>query len=98
FHSRVRDGIENVFFLSPLCSGGGRGGAGTCQQAVNVGSETRAGVNLTMRATPSRTVTIDTNYGYLYRRMTGTTGAFPTGTPVHKAMASTTVGLPRGMT
>jgi iron complex outermembrane receptor protein len=98
FHSRVRDGIENVFFQSPLCGGGGRGGAGTCQQAVNVGSETRAGVNVTVRTTPSRAVTVDANYSYVHRRMATTTGAFPTGSPVHKSVATATVRLPRAAT
>ncbi len=98
FHSGVRDGIENIFFLSPLCSGGGRGGAGTCQQAVNTGSETRAGVNLTLRTTPSPIVTVDANYSYLHRRITSATATFPMGTPVHKGMASATVRLPRAIT
>ena len=98
FHSRVRDGIENVFFQSTLCSGGGRGGAGTCQQAVNVGRETRAGVNLTVRTTPSPAVTVDANYSYVHRRMDTTTGAFPTGSPIHKAVASGTLRLPRAVT
>jgi iron complex outermembrane recepter protein len=98
FHSRVSDGITNIFFLSPLCSGGGRGGAGSCQQAVNVGRETRAGINLTLRTTPAAAVTVDANYSYLHRRIRGSTGAFPTGTPVHKGMASGTMRLPRGMT
>lgn len=98
FHSRVRDGITNIFFLSPLCAGGGRGGAGSCQQAVNIGSETRGGVNLTLRTTPAPSVIVDANYGYLYRRMHGTTDAFPSGTPVHKGVASATIRLARAVT
>jgi iron complex outermembrane receptor protein len=97
FHSRVGDGIANVFFLSPLCSGGGRGGAGSCQQAVNIGRETRAGMNLTLRTTALASVTVDANYSYLRRRMLGTTSAFPTGTPIHKGMGSATIRLPRGV-
>ena len=98
FQSDVRDKIENIFFLSPLCSGGGRGAPGSCQQAANVGAETHGGVNLTLRTTPAERVTFDANYSYLRRRLTGTTGAFPVGTPTHKAVATATLRLPRGAT
>jgi iron complex outermembrane receptor protein len=97
FHSDVRDGIENIFFLSPTCAGG-KGGAGTCQQAVNIGAETRAGVNLTVRTTPAPRVTVDANYSYLHRRILDTTSAIPVGTPVHKAIATATVRLARTST
>lgn len=97
FHSDVRDKIDNIFFLSPLCAGGGKG-AGSCQQAVNVGAETRQGVNLTLRTTPVRRLTLDANYSYLHRRIAETAGVFPTGTPKHKTMATATVRLPRGAT
>ena len=54
------DGRASTFFLSPLCSGGGRGGTGTCQQAVNnVGSEIHDGVNLTIRTTSVTRLTLD---------------------------------------
>jgi iron complex outermembrane receptor protein len=92
FRSLVTDAIENIFFLSPLCSGGGRGAAGSCQQAANVGSETRAGINVTLRSTAIPRLTVDANYGYLHRVTRGT-GTFPTGTPVHKAMATGTLRL-----
>ena len=98
FRSDVRDGIENIFFLSPLCSGGGRGGAGSCQQAINVGSEIRQGVNVTLRTTPVPRVTVDANYSYLHREITGATGVFPIGTPKHKTVATATMRLPRGAT
>jgi iron complex outermembrane recepter protein len=98
FHSDVRDKIENIFFLSPLCSGGGRGAPGSCQQAANVGAETHGGVNVTLRTTAAPRTTLDANYSYLRRRITGTTGAFPVGTPIHKAVATATLRLPRGAT
>ena len=64
FRSNVDDEIENIFFLSPLCpaaggGGGGRGTAGTCQQAVNVGSEIHDGFTVTLRTTPEERLTID---------------------------------------
>jgi iron complex outermembrane receptor protein len=98
FRSDVRDEIENIFFLSPLCAGGGKGGAGTCQQAVNVGSEIHQGVNGTLRTTPVSRLTVDANYSYLHREITGTPGVFPNGAPTHKAVATATVHLPRGTT
>jgi iron complex outermembrane receptor protein len=98
FHSDVRDEIENIFFLSPLCSAGGKGGVGSCQQAVNVGSELHQGVNLTVRTTAVSRLTIDANYSFLHREITGTPGVFPTGTPIHKAIATITARLPYGAT
>jgi iron complex outermembrane receptor protein len=95
-HSDISDEIESVFFLSPLCTGGGRGGAGTCQQAVNVGAEIHYGASATVRSTALRRLTIDANYSYLHRNIEGETTAFPQGTPTHKAVVSTTLRLPHG--
>ena len=93
FRSAVRDEIENIFFLSPLCSGGGRAGAGSCQQAVNVGAELHNGVNLTLRTTAVPRLTVDANYSFVDREISGVTGAFPTGTPTHKMVAAATARL-----
>jgi iron complex outermembrane receptor protein len=98
FRSDVRNEIENTFFLSPLCSGGGKGGAGSCQQAVNVGRETHQGANFTLRTTQFSRVTFDANYTFLNRKITGAPGVFPNGTPKHKTIGSATVRLPRGAT
>ena len=98
FRSDVRDGIQNTFFLSPLCSGGGKGGAGTCQQAVNVASEIHQGVNVTLRTTPVSRLTLDANYSYVNRDITGAMSVFPTGMPKHKAVGTATMRLPRGAT
>jgi iron complex outermembrane receptor protein len=97
FRSDVRDEIENIFFLSPLCTGGGKGGAGSCQQAVNVGEELHAGVNLAVRSTPMSRLTVDANYGFLHREISNGSGALPTGTPTHKAVATVTGLLPHGI-
>jgi iron complex outermembrane receptor protein len=96
FHSNVRDEIENILFLSPLCTGGGRGAG--CMQAVNVGREIHEGVNLTIRSTPLSRVTLDANYSYLNRSNSGVPGAFPTGTPRHKTIGTATTRLPRNIT
>ena len=42
--------------------------------------------------------TLDANYSYLHREMTGAAGIFPTGTPKHKMVATATLHLPRDMT
>lgn len=98
FHSDVRNEIENYFFLSPLCSGGGKGGVGSCQQAVNVGRETHEGANFTIRTTPTPRLTLDANYTYLNRHITGATGIFPVGTPRHKTVGTATIRMPLGAT
>jgi iron complex outermembrane receptor protein len=95
FHSEVRDEIENMFFLSPLCAGGGRAGAGSCQQAVNVGFETHTGVNLTVRTTAVPRLTLDAHYSILRREIVGASGVFPTGTPTHHGDTTATARLPR---
>lgn len=95
FRSDVEDKIENVFFLSPMCAGGGRAGAGSCQQATNVGSETRAGVNLAVSTSAVPRVALNAHYSFLHREMDGASGVFPTGAPTHKSVATATVRLPR---
>ena len=99
FRSNVRDEIENIFFLSPLCAaGGGKGGAGSCQQAVNVGRETHQGANFTVRTTLVARLTFDANYTYLNRKITGAPGVFPFGTPRHKTSGTATLRLLHGAT
>ncbi|HWW87283.1 MAG TPA: TonB-dependent receptor, partial [Vicinamibacterales bacterium] len=100
FRSDVRNEIENISFLSPLCVGGGGGknALGSCQQAVNVGSEVHEGINLVLRTTAVQRVTLDANYSFLHREITGVSGVFPTGTPTHKVVATATARLPRSAT
>jgi iron complex outermembrane receptor protein len=98
FRSDLRDGIQNTFFLSPLCSGGGKGGAGTCQQAVNVASEVHNGLNVSVRSTPVTRLTVEANYSYVLRKIDGASGVFSTGVPKHKSVATLTMRLPRGAT
>jgi iron complex outermembrane recepter protein len=92
FRSDVRDEIQNISFLSPLCTGGGKGAG--CMQAVNVGNETHQGVDLTVRTTPFSQMTFDATYAYLNRNISGSPGVFPTGTPRHKTLGTATVRLP----
>jgi iron complex outermembrane receptor protein len=96
FRSDVKDEIENVFFLSPLCAGGSKGGAGACMQAVNTGKEIHEGMNFSIRSTAVWHVTLDGNYTYLNRSIMDSPGVFPTGTPKHKSRATITARLPHG--
>ena len=98
FRSDVANEIENIFFLSPLCTGGGKGGVGTCMEAVNVSRETHQGANFTLRTIPFSGVTLDANYTYLNRNINGAAGVFPNGTPKHKTVGTATARLPRGVT
>src|SRR5262249_26982983 len=96
FRSDVADEIENISFPSPLCAGGGKGPG--CMRAVNVGKETHQGLSLTLRSAPVPALTLDANYTYLNRDISGTLGIFPIGTPKHKTIGSATLRLPRGAT
>lgn len=98
FHSNVRDEIENIFFLSPLCAGGGKGGTGSCQQAVNVSRETHEGADFTFRTSLASRVTFDAGYTFLNRKIYGAPGVFPVGTPRHKTVGTAVVRLPHGAT
>jgi iron complex outermembrane receptor protein len=95
FRSDVRNEIANISFPSPLCAGGKGGG---CMQAVNVGSEIHEGTTLLIRTTPVPRITLDMNYSYLNRVISGAPGVFPTGTPRHKTIGTAAVRLPRGAT
>jgi iron complex outermembrane receptor protein len=53
---------------------------------------------VTLRTAPAPELTLDASYTYLRREMTGTATVFPVGTPTHKAVATATLGLPRGAT
>ena len=94
----VDQDAEAVALLDDLFAGGGKAGVGSCQQAVNVGSELHDGVNLTLRTTVVSRLTIDANYSFLHREISGAPGVFPTGTPTHKAVATATARLPYGAT
>src|SRR5215471_1415947 len=95
FRSNVRDEIENTLFLSPLCTGGGRGAG--CMQAVNVGREIHEGLNVSVRSTPVPRMTLDVSYGYLNRTISEASGVFPTGTPRHKTVGTVSGRLPRNI-
>jgi iron complex outermembrane receptor protein len=95
FRSDVGDEIANVSFLSPLCTGGGKGAG--CMQAVNVARETHQGFNISVRSTPTSRLTLDANYSYLNRSTSATPGVFPTGTPRQKAVGAATTRLPHAV-
>ena len=63
-----------------------------------MGAELHQGVNVTVRTSPVRRLTVDANYSFLHREISGTPGVFPTGSPKHKAVGTVTARLPHGMT
>jgi outer membrane receptor protein involved in Fe transport len=56
------------------------------------------GDHLTLRTTAVHRLTLDANYSFLHREISGTPGVFPMGTPTHKLVATATTRLPRGIT
>jgi iron complex outermembrane receptor protein len=98
FRSDVYDAIENATIPAQFSNQCPSLPEGFCQQSVNVGKEVHQGVEFTIRSTPTRRLTIDTNYSFLNRTITGPEnmlGVFPTGTPKHKVVGIASLRLPR---
>lgn len=98
FRSDVSDAIENATIPSQFPDQCPALPAGTCQQSVNVGKEVHQGVEITVHSTPLSRLTIEANYGFLDRTISGPAnmqGVYPTGTPKHKAVGTATIRLPR---
>ena len=94
FRSDVYDAIRDAQFPSDDCEET----PGFCRQSVNIGKEVNQGVEFTIRSTPIPRLTLDTNYTFLNRKITGPTNmfdVFPTGTPKHRTVATAKVRLPR---
>ncbi len=86
FRSDVYDAIQNVNIPDSAL-----------RQSVNVSKEVHQGVEFTVRSTPTPRLTLNANYSFLNRTITGPSnmlGVFPTGTPKHKTLATATVRLP----
>ncbi|MDR3764760.1 MAG: TonB-dependent receptor [Acidobacteriota bacterium] len=108
FRSDIRNAIENAVVnvtdtvYASLCST-----PAACKVFVNVGQETRQGVEFTVRSTSLSHFVFDFNYGFLNRTSQGgvtttsiyaQTGTVPvaylTGTPKHKLVATAVVRFP----
>jgi iron complex outermembrane receptor protein len=95
FRSDVYDAIEND--MRPQEYPGQCTGKGLCRMAVNVGKEVHEGVELTVRSNPMRRLSMEANYSYLKRTITGPPtmlDVFPTGTPKHKLVSTASLRLP----
>ncbi len=98
FRSDVRDAIENAIIPSQFPNQCPALPAGTCQESVNVGSEVHQGVEITIHSSPVSRLTVDANYSFLNRTISGPAnmpGVYPTGTPKHKMVGTAVVRLPR---
>jgi iron complex outermembrane receptor protein len=100
FRSDVYDAIQNATIPAQFPNQCPTLPLGLCQQSVNVGKEVHQGVEFTLRSTPVSRLTIDTNYSFLNRTITGPEnmlGVFPTGTPKHKVLGTASLRLARKM-
>ncbi len=100
FRSDVYDAIENATITAQFPNQCPALPAGTCQQSVNVGKEVHQGAEFTIRSTPLSRLTLDANYSFLNRTISGPVnmlGVFPTGTPKHRVLSTTSLQLPRNV-
>jgi iron complex outermembrane recepter protein len=99
FRSDVYDAIENSVVPAPSpgkCPS--LKDPNLCQKSVNVGKEVHQGVEFTLRSTPISRLTVDANYSFLNRTITGPSnmiGVYPTGTPKHRVISTASLQLPR---
>jgi iron complex outermembrane recepter protein len=97
YRSDVYDAIEQATIPAEFTNQCSSLSKTTCRKSVNVGKELHQGVELTIRSNPMRRLTLDANYTFLKRTISGPanmTGVYPTGSPKHKAVGSATVRLP----
>jgi iron complex outermembrane receptor protein len=100
FRSDVYDAIQNATIPAEFANQCPSLPLGVCQQSVNVAKEVHQGVEITVRSTPVSRLTVDTNYSFLNRTITGPQnmlGVFPTGTPKHKVVGTASLRLPHKM-
>jgi iron complex outermembrane recepter protein len=98
FRSDVYDAIENATIPAQFSNQCPSLPAGVCQQSVNVGKEVHQGAEVTIRSDVLSRLTLDTNYSYLSRTISGPSsmlGVYPTGAPKHKVIGTASVRLPR---
>ncbi len=98
FRGDVYDAIENATIPSQFAGQCPTMPAGTCRQSVNVGKEVHQGVEFTVRSSPLRHLTLDANYSFLNRTISGPSnmlGVYPTGAPKHRILSTASIRLPR---
>jgi iron complex outermembrane recepter protein len=97
FRSDVYDAIANATLPAQYANQCPSVSTWVCQKSVNVGKEVHQGVELTVRSTPWSRLTLDMNYTFLNRTISGADNmvkAYPTGTPKHRAIGTATLRLP----
>lgn len=98
FRSDVYDGIEKTFIPEPvegICSKSDL--AGYCQQSVNVADAIHQGVEFLLRSNGFKNLTLDINYSYLSKTISGPEDmppVYPTGSPKHKLIGKANIRLP----
>ncbi len=98
YRSDVYDAISKAIIPEPFENACPRANIdGTCEQAVNVGKELHQGVEFTVRSDLHPRVSLDLQYSYLSRTISGPEEmppVFPTGTPKHKTVGTANIRLP----
>ena len=99
FRSDVYDAIARAYVPEPSENFCRRSDLrGYCEQSVNVGKELHHGVEITMRSDLHPRASLDLQYSYLSRSISGPEEmppVFPTGTPKHKTVGTANILLPR---
>lgn len=98
FRSDVGDAIQNALVPEEFEGQCPSLAGGMCQQAVNVGTETHQGVELTLRSAPVPRLAVNANYGYLNWTLSGPSnmlGVHPVRAPRHKVVGTADYGLAR---
>jgi iron complex outermembrane receptor protein len=98
FRSDVYDAIQQAYIPAEFPDQCPELSEDTCQQTINVGEELHQGVEFSIRSNPLSRLTVNANYTFLNRDISGPPNAvdvFPTGTPMHKIVATGNLRLPR---
>ena len=98
YRSDVYDAVARAIIPEPFENACPRADIdGTCEQSVNVGKELHQGVEFTVRSDLHPRVSLDLQYSYLSRTISGPEDmppVFPTGTPKHKTVGTANIHLP----
>jgi iron complex outermembrane recepter protein len=97
FRSDIYDAIQNATIVAEFTNQCPQLVPGFCQKSVNIGKEVHQGIEFTIHSTPLSRLTLDANYSFLNRTMSGPVDmikVFPTGSPRHRTVGTATIQLP----
>jgi iron complex outermembrane receptor protein len=103
FRSDVYDAIESAIVqaqFSGQCPNYNPKLPLLCVQSINVGNEVHKGFEFTIRSTPISRLSVDANYSFLNRSITGASNmvsVYPTGSPRHKVVSTAIFQMPRNI-